>query len=398
MISVQEALDLILAQSFPQENEEVDLLDAMGGVLAEPVKADRDAPPFHRVTMDGIAIHSNALKENSSFKIENIQSAGKAQQSLINSENCIEVMTGAVLPKNTDCVVPYEQITLADGVAFLDSNEHVPYQNVHLSGTDAKTGDTLLTKGQSITPAIIGTLASVGISRIRVHKLPKIAICSTGDELVDLDQEPEIHQIRKSNAYMLHAALLDFGIKPNVFHLRDDKEEMMDELATLVKDYQILLFSGAVSKGKYDYLPMVLQELGMNKIIHGVAQRPGKPFLFGVLPNSMIFGFPGNPASTFVCFHTYFKPWLRQYLGLPGRKYTAVLDQDISFKKPLTYHLLVTLSIKEGSILASPLKSSGSGDLVHLAHADAVISLPLEREMFHAGEIFPLNPLGKNLL
>lgn len=398
MISVQEALDLVLAQSLPQEIEEVNLFHALGRVLAESVKADRDAPPFHRVTMDGIAVHSSALKGNPSFKIEKIQPAGHAQLILENKENCIEVMTGAILPKNTDCVVPYEQITLSDGVAILESHEHVAYQNIHLKGTDAKKGDTLLTKGQNITPAIIGALASVGISRIRVRKLPKIAICSTGDELVDLDQEPQIHQIRKSNAYMLQAALLDLGIIPELFHLKDDKEEMMKEMATLVKNYDVLLFSGAVSKGKYDYLPMVLQDLGMNKIVHGVAQRPGKPFLFGVFPYSMVFGFPGNPASTFVCFHTYFKPWLRQHMSLPGRNYTAELNEEISFNKPLTYHLLVTLSIRDGSIIASPLKSSGSGDLVHLAQADAVISLPPDRATFHAGEIFPLNPLGKNLL
>jgi molybdopterin molybdotransferase len=397
MISVQKALELILERSLPQKNEEVDLLDALGRVLAEPVKADRDAPPFHRVTMDGIAIHSSAPAKNPSFKIENIQPAGKAQLNLSDRKNCIEVMTGAILPNNTDCVIPYEQIKIADGVAFLQSKEHEPYQNVHLRGTDAQKGDIILTKGQNITPAIIGALASVGVSRVKVRKLPKIAICSTGDELVDLDQEPEIHQIRKSNAYMLQAALLDLGITPELLHLRDDKEEMIKEMATLVKNFDVLLFSGAVSKGKYDYLPMVLQELGMNKIVHGVAQRPGKPFLFGTFSHSIVFGFPGNPASTFVCFHTYFKPWLRKHLNLPGRTCTAVLDEEILFKKPLTYHLLANISIKEGSLVASPVKSSGSGDLVHLALADAVISLPPEREIFHAGEIFPINPLGKNL-
>src|SRR5690606_37092285 len=139
-------------------------------------------------------------------------------------------------------------------------------------------------------------MAAVGISRIRVQKMPKVAVCSTGDELIDLQEKPEIHQIRKSNAYMLQGALLALGLKPDVYHIKDDREIMLRELGVLVQKYGVILFSGAVSKGKYDFLPSVLQELGMKKMIHGVFQRPGKPFLFGVFPETLIFGFPGNPA------------------------------------------------------------------------------------------------------
>jgi molybdopterin molybdotransferase len=393
MISVQEALGLILKQSIPMETEETDLLGAMGHVLAESIKADRDAPPFHRVTMDGIAIDSRSLKDNSSFKIENIQAAGHPQLRLHDKKNCIEVMTGAILPENTDCVVPYEQIKLSDGMAILKSNEHATLQCIHLKGTDAKKGDILLAKGQQITPAIIGVLASTGISRVKVQKMPKVAVCSTGDELVDIDQKPEAHQIRKSNSFMLQAALWELNVHSDAFHLKDDKEAMAKVLSELVKNYQVVLFSGAVSKGKYDFLPWVLQEIGMKKHIHGVAQRPGKPFLFGTIDNSLIFGFPGNPASTLVCFHTYFKPWLKQYLGLQISQYKAVLTEDVLFDKPLTYHLLVSIRFKNGSLAAVPLQSSGSGDLVHLAQADAVISLPQHTEVFYAGEVYPLNPL-----
>ena len=133
----------------------------------------------------------------------------------------------------------------------------------------------------------------------------------------------------------------------------------------------------------------------MNKIVHGVAQRPGKPFLFGTLPNTLVFGFHGNPTSTYVCFHTYFKPWLRKHLSLPVQEKTAILDQEVSFNKPLAYHLLVTLRIKDGRLLATPLKNSGSGDLVHLSQADAVITLPPEKDHFYKDEVYPLNPLRK---
>jgi len=398
MISVQRALDLVLSQTLPKETEELDILSSRGKILAAPIKADRDAPPFDRVTMDGIAIRFNALQESAAFKIENIQPAGSPQIKLSQKECCIEVMTGAILPIETDCVIPYEQIKIKEGIAYIDSKHHTLRQNIHFKGRDARQGDILLDEGQVITPSVIGVLASVGIGKVKVLKTPGIAICSTGDELVDIDQQPAIHQIRKSNAYMLQSALLDMGIEADIFHLKDDKEAMLSELSPMISNYRVLLFSGAVSKGKYDFLPAVLEELGMEKLVHGVAQRPGKPFLFGRFANTVVFGFPGNPASTLVCFHSYFKPWLRNHQGLSSLGHTAVLGQDVQFNKPLTYHLLVTLSLIKGSLVASPLQSSGSGDLVHLADADAVISLPPDRDNFRVGEYYPVNLLSINLL
>lgn len=396
MIAVDKALEFILSQPLPQETEVVDLKNALGKVLAELVRADRDAPPFDRVTMDGIALHAALLGKQLTFKIEKIQAAGAERSKLIDTTGCIEVMTGAILPENTDCVIPYEQIEIKDGMAKLLTPQHVAGQNIHRQGTDAKEQDILLDRGRVISPSVIGVLASVGIAEVKVLKIPKVAVCSTGDELVDIEEQPKLHQIRKSNAYMLGAALLDLGIGCDMFHLLDDKDSMARQLYLMLKEYPLILLSGAVSKGKYDFLPEVLQELGMEKIIHGVAQRPGKPLLFGVLAANRIFGFPGNPASTFVCFHSYFKPWIRQYLGLTHIPLTAVLDHDITFDKPLTYHVLVRLSQTNGKLTASPVQHSGSGDLVHLAEADAILSLPADRKVFLAGEAYPVNRLRKD--
>src|SRR5690554_3899456 len=297
MISVDKALALILSTSLPKEFELVELKNTLGKVLAEPIIADRDAPPFDRVSMDGIALQADALTHHSGFKIEKIQPAGAERTSLMNSSGCIEVMTGAILPANTDCVIPYEQIQIKGGVAYPMSVDHPKGRNIHFQGTDAKKGDILLDAGKIINPSVTGVLATVGMAKVKVLKLPKVAVCSTGDELVDIQVQPLQHQIRKSNAAMLEAALLDLGIQPDVFHLTDDKDIMAAQLEPMVKDYAILLFSGAVSKGKYDFLPAVLEALEMEKIVHGVAQRPGKPFLFGTLPEALVFGFPGNPAS-----------------------------------------------------------------------------------------------------
>src|SRR5690554_5328941 len=395
MIAVDKALALILSTSLPKESELVDLKDALGKVLAEPVTADRDAPPFDRVAMDGIAPQADALALYTGVRIEKMQPAGAERISLVNADGCIEVMTGAILPANTDCVIPYEQIEIKAEMAYPVSLDHPKGRNIHSRGTDAKLGNILLEPGKIISPSMIGVLATVGMAKVKVLKMPKVAVCSTGDELVDIQEQPMSHQIRKSNAAMLEAALQDGGLQPDIFHFADNKDTMATQLEPLVKDYAILLFSGAVSKGKYDFLPAVLEALGMEKIIHGVAQRPGKPFLFGAFPESLVFGFPGNPSSTLVCFHTYFKAWLRNHQGLSSLNHTAVLDQTVEFNRPLTYHLLVTLSLRNGSLVASPLKNSGSGDLVHLAQADGVISLPPDKEVFRVGENYPVNPFVK---
>ena len=136
----------------------------------------------------------------------------------------------------------------------------------------------------------------------------------------------------------------------------------------------------------------------MKKYVHGIAQKPGKPFLFGSFPETLVFGFPGNPASTLICFNLFFIPWLHQYLGIPHKKYSAQLQEDVQFNKPLSYHLLVTISLDKSCLMATPLQNSGSGDLIHLGQADAVISLPSENNIFLAGEVYPIFPLKKNLL
>lgn len=397
MITVEEALKLVLSQTIPKETETVGLTQSVGRILAEPITADRDAPPFDRVAMDGIALQAQALQRHEAFKIEKIQAAGAAKTTLTDPGNCIEVMTGAILPANTDCVIPYEQIDIKDRLAYPFSQEHQPGQNIHSQGKDARQGEELLGYGKPISPAVVAVLAAVGKKEVKVLKLPDIAICSTGDELVDIHEQPLPHQIRKSNAAMIDAALREFGLEAGIFHLQDDKEQMIAQLSSLIKNYPILLFSGAVSKGKYDFLPEVLEELGMEKLIHGVAQRPGKPFLFGTLPETLIFGFPGNPVSTFACFHLYFMPWLRHYLEIPEKGLSAVLGSEVLFRPPLTYHVLVSLDIREGTLTANPVAHSGSGDLVHLAQADALLSLPSGKERFAEGEVYPLNLIRRDL-
>ncbi|EON78157.1 Molybdopterin biosynthesis protein MoeA [Lunatimonas lonarensis] len=390
MIPVTQAQNLIKSHSFKAGVETVPIAMASGRVLAEDILADRDAPPFDRVTMDGIAIRSSELGPGKSFLVEGIQAAGQPQQTIQDPAHCMEVMTGAVLPAGADCVIPYEQVEIDNGIASPILEEVLPFANVHRQGSDAGRGDTLLPVGTLLHAGHIGLMASVGISKVCVVRLPRVVVCATGDELVPIDSTPQPHQIRNSNSSMLLGALQSLGVSADSVHLPDDRDLLVDSLDQLKDRYEVLLFSGSVSKGRFDYLPEVLQSLGMERKIHGVAQRPGKPFLFGTFQDSVVFGFPGNPASTLVCFHAFFTPWFRANQGIEQSPVEAELNSTITFPKPLTYHLLVNVSKENNRMVATPVQNSGSGDLIHLALADGFISLPPERGRFEKGESFQL--------
>jgi len=391
MISVEEAKHIILNATQEFGVEEIPFIKSVGRILKETIVADRDFPPFNRVSMDGIAIDFNAFQKGQrAFKVEAIQPAGSPQITLQNSENCIEVMTGAVLPKNTNAVIRYEDVEIKNGVARIMINEVLDFQNIHEKGKDRKVGEILIEKNTIISAAEIGVFATVGKSTIKVAKQPKIMILSTGDELVAVNDKPEEHQIRRSNVFTLVAALEHLKIESKTSHITDDKPILRQKIAQFLNDYDVLLCSGAVSKGKFDFLPEVFDELGVEKRFHRVAQRPGKPFWMGETNTCKVFAFPGNPISTFVNCLVYFYPWYYKSVGVKTKEETAILTEDIIFKPNLTYFLQVKLSDKFGYTLATPIKGNGSGDLASLVNADAFIQLPNDKTDFKTGENYPI--------
>lgn len=393
MITVEEATQFVQANLFVPQKEEIALTDAIGRVLAESIFADRDLPPFHRVTMDGIAIQLASFQSgNRGFKIEGMQVAGEAQKKLDDVNSCLEVMTGAVLPHAADCVVPYELVEVLDGIATLKTETVLPSQNIHVQGRDAKQGDILLSVGQKISPAEIAVMASVGKSRIAVFSLPRVAIISTGDELVDVTEIPATHQIRQSNTWALHAALKEMNVSATVFHLMDDPEAMKQRLHTIMEEHDILILSGGVSKGKFDFVPTVLANLSIQKIFHQISQRPGKPFWFGRSDHHWVFAFPGNPVSTYMCFYRYFKPWLTMSNGGNVVIPQAILATDFSFKPDLTYFLEVSVINEKGLLKAYPRAGAGSGDFANLKEVHGFLELPKGRTDFKAGEVFDYYP------
>lgn len=387
MISVQEALQTILENKQNFGVEEVPFLDSLGRVLKEYIVADRDFPPFNRVAMDGIAINHRYFEFGvRDFKIEGIQPAGSPQETMENAAYCYEVMTGAVLPENTDTVIRYEDLTIQTLMATVNLDQLEKGKNIHTQGKDRQQGDTLIPQNRVITAAEMGVIATVGKAVVKVAKVPKVMIVSTGDELVEVDQIPEAHQIRRSNSFTLVSLLERFHIKAETDHITDDKDKLKKKIAVYLKEYDALVFSGAVSKGKFDFLPEVLEELGVEKLFHRVAQRPGKPFWYGVADGKSVFAFPGNPVSTYVNCLAYFYPWYATSAGFALKEETVILGEDVTFKPNLTYFLQVRIEIKYGHLVAIPVKGNGSGDLVSLAEADGFIQLPSDQTEFKQGE------------
>ncbi|MDB5261123.1 MAG: hypothetical protein JWQ14_404 [Adhaeribacter sp.] len=397
MITVTEAARLIGENILALPVTEVPLAEAYGAVLREPIYADRDFPPFHRVTMDGIAIRYASFQGGEdTFGIEGVQLAGDLPQTLKLPDGCLEVMTGAILPLNADTVIRYEDLKLFERngtrYAHIFAAPKGPMQNVHQQGSDRKATDLLIPAGTLLSPAEIAVIATVGKTTVLVSQPPRIAIISTGDELVEVTEMPLPHQIRQSNSYMLQAALQEQGVKGQRFHLRDDKAALFIELKDLLSRFDVLILSGGVSKGKADFVPEVLAELGVQKLFHEVAQRPGKPFWFGRVPDGpVVFALPGNPVSTFVCFYKYVRPWVRASLGaaapiLPK----AVLQQEVFFKPALTYFLPVKIGVAtSGMLSAKPVTTGGSGDFAGLLHADGFLEIPQHQTTFSAGEVYP---------
>ncbi|MFA5299307.1 MAG: molybdopterin molybdotransferase MoeA [Lutibacter sp.] len=399
LITVNKALEIVVNHAENFGTEEVDFIDSLGRVLKENIFADRDFPPFDRVSMDGIAIAEEVFNKGQRlFKIEGIQAAGSPQLTLKNTVNYIEVMTGSVLPKNTDIVIQYELLTVEKGIATINLETIKTFQNIHLKGTDKKQGDLLVKENTLISAAEIGVFASVGKSMVKVAKQPKVMIVSTGNELVEVSEFPEAHQIRRSNVFTLVSLLEKLNIKAKSTHILDDKKVLLTKIESLLKDYDVLLFSGAVSKGKFDFIPEVLHELGVKKLFHQVKQRPGKPFWFGEKVSaersrSTIFAFPGNPVATFVGCVKYFYPWYYKSVGLNfENKQQAILSEDFYFKPELTYFLQVKLNQIDGKLFATPVAGKGSGDLANLVDSDAFLELPDDRSNFTRGEVFPVLP------
>lgn len=394
MIDFDEAFKKVLDHSLDLGDEEVELMKSTGRVLAEDIVADRDFPPFDRSTKDGIALKYSMIEKGvKTFQIDGVLSAGSAQERLTDGPHCFEIMTGAVVPHNADTVIMYEELTIENGSATI-SKAAKKGQNIHVKGNDEQSGGLLISKGKRITAGDIGVLASVGKSQVRVKRNPKVCVISTGNELVEVSEIPEPHQIRKSNTLSLMSALSKENIPATSLHLLDDRDAIEKKLEETLEQFDVLLLSGGVSKGKFDFIPEAMEVLGVRKVFHKVWQRPGKPFWFGIQEalGTVVFSFPGNPVSTFANYHVYFLPWLQKLLGLPQKELQVILEDSVQIDPPFVRFVQVTTIFKKGSLYAQLIKDGGSGDLTSLSKSDGFVLLRPRENAYQKNELVTFIP------
>jgi len=396
MLTPAEADKLICDQLAPAHREDCPLASAHGRILRAELRADRDLPPFDRVMLDGYALRAAALAAGGrTFHVTAVQAAGmRAFELGAAADSCIEVMTGAVLPEGADCIVPYEE-TRRDGTAVTvrDGFRPVAGHAVHRRGSDHRAGGVIVRANVRLTGCEIAVAAACGYSVLSVSQQPRIAVVATGDELVEVDAAVAPHLIRRSNDYALRAALVQAGY-PVVerFHFPDIRHEIEHLLWHILAEFDVVVLTGGVSKGKFDFLPEELDRQGVRKIFHGVAQRPGKPFWFGMSARQVpVFALPGNPVSAYTCLHRYVLPALARASGLPPATPLAVaLAAPVEFKPRLTRFLPVKLAGgPQAERLATPVPENTSGDFAGLVGTDGFVELPAEPESFPAGTIVP---------
>jgi molybdopterin molybdotransferase len=391
-ITYKEALQILEDNKTSFPTISVPINDCGGGFLAEDLIADRDFPPYHRVTMDGIAIRHRTFENGThTFPIQEVAPAGTAQKTLADVNNCIEVMTGAILPNKTDTVIRYEDLDIKDDLARITIDTITKRQNVHFKGIDITENTVIKKAGQQISSAEINVAAATGMDKVLIRKMPKVVIISTGDELVDVHEKPLEHQIRRSNVYGIKNTFREWGIPAELKHLPDNKEEIETIIAGFLIDFDMLVITGGVSKGKFDYLPDVLTKLGVVKHFHKIQQRPGKPFWFGTKgKDTHVFALPGNPVSSFVCLYAYIRFWLQKSLRIEDEPTYAALTEDIIFNPDLVFFTEVKISSDpNGTLNAQPVFGNGSGDFINLVNTDGFLILPQEKKVFKKGEAYP---------
>jgi molybdopterin molybdotransferase len=393
MIGYREARELVVSRvtglGGVLETEVVPLREALGRVLAHDIVSDRDYPPFDRSIRDGYAVHAADTRGGAQLKCIGELKAGDTPSVSVFAGNCIQIMTGAALPDGADAVVMIEHTARAGDSVTLDravkSGQHVVRK-----GSEQAAGGVVLVAGVRIGFAEIAAAAQVGAAHPMVTRKPRVAVLSTGDEVVDFASTPGPFQIRNSNSVSLGAQISLLGGEPVIL---GNAKDSLDELRTNISaglEADALILSGGVSMGKYDLVEPVLHEFGAEFVFDAVAIRPGKPVVFAICKGKPVFGLPGNPVSTMVTFGLFVQPAVDILAGAEVRPLPfvqAVLTAPLSEKPGLTHFLPAQISWRGETARVSPIAWQGSGDVVAMAHANCLMVVPPGREGIDAGEV-----------
>ncbi len=323
--------------------------------------------------MDGIAIRHEAFDEGRrTFRIQATQAAGDAPLTLASPDDCIEIMTGAAMPDGADTVIRYEDVDMRDGAAAVRDDARVDArQNIHFRGSDRVGGKVVVPRGTRLYATHIAALASVGAARVAVAAQPRVVVISTGNELVGVDADVLPHQIRQSNAPAVRAALTARGIGDvRMIHERDEETVLRVRIDDALASADVVLLSGGVSAGKFDLVPRLLVEAGVERVFHKIRQKPGKPLWFGMKGNTAVFGLPGNPVSSLVCLARYVLPFIDACSGQMPMARPSFLLTDLPKPRP-GFTQFVPVRVQGDRVL--PVPSNGSGDFLSLVPSNGFV-------------------------
>lgn len=389
--SVNEALQSVLQSARCLDIETVRLEHALDRVLAQDVIANRDQPPYDVSAMDGYALRSADLTSVpvTLTIIEDIK-AGDMPSKQIQAGQCARIMTGAPVPQGANAVLRVED-TQAAGENLVQINVAVQARNdIRLLGENMRNGEIVLRTGTEITPGVVGILASVKCAELQVYRRPRVAILSTGDELEDMNDPVDPNKIPNANSYALMAQVQSLGITPTLLGIaRDDPAELAEYLQRGLH-FDVLLVSGGSSVGVHDHVRPTLENLGVKMLFWRVSMKPGHPLAFGMTDKSLVFGLPGNPVSSMVCFEEFVAPALRKMMGhtrLHRRVLTARLTHDVKHKAGRTEFIRVTLAQDEQGYTATSTGSQSSGVLMAMAKADGLLVIPAANTGMKTGEL-----------
>jgi len=390
MLTYEEALREVLSQVPEPRVVREPLRKSQGRVLAHPVLADLDLPPFRKSFVDGYAVRSqDTAKAPVKLEVIGVVAAGSQNQPQVEAGKAVQIMTGAAVPPGADAVQMIEK-TRPNGAETVELLEPVSKgENVAAQGNEVRQGDTVLVSGRALGAAETGVLATFGQKEVEVYAAPTVAVIPTGDEIVEVDEKPVFGQIRNSNAHTLWAQCHRLGLDAQVFPVAPDDPERIREVVSQGLQYDLLLFSGGVSMGEYDYVHRILEEEGVSLFVKKAAIKPGKPIVVGRKGDHLIFGLPGNPVSAFVTFELFVRPAVRRWMGfqnpgLPGVRgeLTAETRQKPGrkfFKQARTYW-------QEGGFKVEPIETKGSADLVAFSLANSLMVLEADVTHLPVGE------------
>ena len=391
---LHEALKVVLEAARPLGLEKVAILNTLGRVLGEDIIATRDNPPWDNSAMDGFAVRWEDLKQEHAISkpvilsvIEDVP-AGKVATKAVEPGQAIRIMTGAPLPRGANAVVKVEETEpSADSVKIFKSIE--PRANVRPQGEDVKKGECIIRKGTQIRPAEAGMLAILAKSFVLVYQQPRVAILSTGDELADLDERFSEEKIINSNSYGIAAAVQEAGGIPILLGIASDQPEALKEMIAHGLNADILVLSGGVSMGDYDFTKAVFKELGAEMNFWKLAIRPGQPLAFGKIQGKLAFGLPGNPVSSMVTFEQLVRPAMLKMGGLRtyGRPVVqAQIQEKFSKRNDRRHFLRGVLTREDGVFKVRTTGEQGSGILTSMVKANCLIDVSEEIERLNPGD------------